>query len=371
MNFLKILFNPIFLLAAGLHAGLLLIPVAGGSSEELVPAPDPEGESITVTRIAPQKKAKGADAKTASGQAPKAGNTNSSASKKGNSANSSQERRKKGRNTTEEINELPSPGNVVLVTPPGPPPITGSSSSSDNGQDNVVDTTDDSNTANQPSLPRELEQKDRQDLLAVLASRKEEGNLRDAPEILLNWFSRFRVRYGYSGKGTSEEDVKLAQENWLATLGEKGNLSLSEVPQPLDNSIKVEFPMLIEDEDGVGPTTFRRCLVPEPQDGLLGVVVDEEESIVGASTLLRSSGYRLLNELAFEAVKAYEDFPDENSHQAYTITVKVDYDKSTCISLEMLGIEPLKSEEPIEANSTSLKEPRNPLEEEADEPSAF
>ncbi len=317
MKVLRILFNPIFLLAAGLHAGLLMLPVAGGSSDELVPAPDPEGESITVTRIPPTETrpstsvaatpTRPAGATVSPGAAAPPRRTQNDQSSNSDSATTDSNPRRQAsngrrtrrnsrsadRDSANELAALP-PNTSPPVNPPAaatPPPVT-------------------------PQAPP--------DLTALKAGVPPQ----DVSQKLLDFFARLR----HSILKTTDPEVEAAKITWLATLEEQPSIQISD-PEELDKAIEISYPLTIEDN---GPRQLSRCLTPIPEEGLVGVVVNEEGELATEPTLLRSSGYGFINDIALEKIQNNLDFPEENAQKIYTVNIEVDYDKDACVDLAKL-----------------------------------
>lgn len=324
MSFLKILFNPVFLLAAGLHAGLLMIPVAGGSSDDIVPAPDPEGESITVTRIPPAQPPGGGATRSASRpnqtnstpKAPASSNSSGQSAGSGSKAKSaSQGGQSSGSgNTGADSNGSAEESSAGL--PPLPPggdssPV-GPTAGSDNGSSTPVEVTPSSEAATPPTL----------------IALKEGVQDRGVPKLLRDFLALF----DHSVLQTTDEELEESKRLWLAGLAQSGpRVSASkELEIPLD----ISYPLTVEDDNG--PRQLRSCLDPLPAKGMMGVIVDADGELAAEPTLLRSSGYEVLNNIALTKIKDYTDFPDESSHQAYTIAIDVDYDKDACLDLTKL-----------------------------------
>ncbi|MBX2865426.1 MAG: hypothetical protein KTR27_17890 [Leptolyngbyaceae cyanobacterium MAG.088] len=375
MNVLKLLFNPIFLMAAGLHAGLLLIPVAGGSSEDLVPAPDPEGESISVTRIPPKadQPAKPGTGPSAAPQGnrpttpttttqvaaipgkPPSTSANRQQPTQGNSTRSQgSQRSSNGRNASTNSNGSNSSGRTSR----------NSSSSSQTARNNSPSGLPDlpSNTPNSVpvTVPSEGAAVQKPPTLTALS----EGiNSQRVPQLLKDFLARLQ----YSLQDTRDLATAEAQSAWLAKLeAEQPNLDVS-APQALEKAIEISYPLTIEDN---GPRQINGCLNPLPKTGLIGVVVDEDSQIIGEPTLLRSSGYPLLNDMALGKMKDYAEFPNETTQKIYTVPVAVNYDAEACVSLTKLGVVP--SETTTETSDPPIPPEggRNFLEED-DSPSPF
>ena len=342
MNFLKLLFNPIFLLAAGLHAGLLLIPIAGSSSDSVVPAPDPEGASITVTRIPPKaaqtvagqsaaatrlapspaagvatavRQPASAGQTTPASQQPaqtrqtRNGQTDETGSTTGRS-NSDNRRRAStntgnnriGNTSQNQTDNRNTDHEIAVLSPPSAPPNSDSS---------------DSTTDNTPAVQEP----------PTLIALKDGAQSREVPNLLRD----FLVRLRHSVLRTTDPETEEAKQKWLVSLTEEQDLNVSEA-QGLEKAVEISYPLIADDEG----RRFLSCLTPLPEKGLVGVVVDADGEIATEPALLRSSGYEFLNEIALEKVKDYTDFPEESSQQAYTIDVEVDYDEDACVDLAQL-----------------------------------
>ncbi|MEM6256277.1 MAG: hypothetical protein AAF821_25470 [Cyanobacteria bacterium P01_D01_bin.156] len=316
MNVLKLLFNPVFLLAAGLHAGLLLIPIAGGSSEEVVPAPDPQGESITVTRIPPKQTAAAPSTvrppaqvvrqsspgspnrQPRSGQRPSTPELAAPTATSGNTRNR-QAARDRNNNPAPGLPELPAtsgnpPGQVPVTTPPSNPSLT-------------------------PSAP-------------TLTALRDGVGSRAVPELLTSFLARLR----YSLAGTRDGAAEEAKQAWLAQLADQPGIEAAP-PQDLEETLTIGYPITVEHQGG--PRRIQACLSPHPQPALLGVVVNQTRDLVVEPTLLRSSGYEFLDTAALSAVEDYAYFPGvtSESQQIYTIPVAVDYDAEACVDLAQLS----------------------------------
>ncbi|MBE9069761.1 hypothetical protein IQ260_24260 [Leptolyngbya cf. ectocarpi LEGE 11479] len=321
MNFLKVLFNPIFLLAVGLHAGLLMIPVAGGSSENVVPAPDPEGESITVTRIPPKrdKSAKpgasqsppSATRPTAVGQAANSKKATAAVSARSQTKPRSQGDQRSSRSSSStngdssgETSNIQNTSAAPSENPAGLPDLP------DNTTTDSVPVTVSSNEVAEQKAPT---------LIALRAG----ADTRSVPQRL----QEFLARLQYSLQGT--RDVAAAQTAWLAKLEEQ-SAGLS-APQELEKPLEISYPVTITEEEG--PRQIYSCLSPLPKQGLIGAVVDADGAIATEPALLRSSGYPFLNDVALQKIQDYENFPTENTQKIYTVPFDVNYDEDACLSL--------------------------------------
>ncbi|MEM9266565.1 MAG: hypothetical protein AAGA46_13675 [Cyanobacteria bacterium P01_F01_bin.13] len=335
MNFLKLLVNPIFLLAAGLHAGLLMIPVAGGLSDEIVPPPDPEGESITVTRIPPAKvQPTRPGAATGPTTAPQtAARPVATGVTRVRPATSSQQqqasRSQDGRRSNDRTVSRDSSSSRAGSTRSSNRSNRSESASRDSSDELAVlsPPVNDSNAAN-PSPSNNTPRPSAIQEPPTLAVLREGIQSQGVPKLLQD----FLARLSHSVLKTTDPEVEEAKRIWLDELADQPGLDVSSV-QALDKPLQISYPLTVEYH---GPRQLRRCLSPLPKAGLVGVIVDSNGAIATEPTLLRSSGYEFLNDIALDKIQAYADFPEASSQQIYTVDVEVDYDKNACVDLAKL-----------------------------------
>lgn len=131
-------------------------------------------------------------------------------------------------------------------------------------------------------------------------------------------YAQLRELYSYNPENTSGEAASQNMEDWVASLppeiSEGENLNVNE---PID--LTIEYPL-------------RTCLPgQEPRNASIGVVADADGELLAEPQLLRSTGYKGLNEDALQAVQSY-DIPAAEEPRAYTFRVNVDYDSENCLS---------------------------------------
>ncbi|MBT9313863.1 hypothetical protein IXB50_00290 [Leptothoe spongobia TAU-MAC 1115] len=372
---MKLLFNPIFLLAAGLHAGLLLIPVAGGSSEGLVPAPDPEGESISVTRIPPKA------AKPSAGQtvAPKA-TANRLATARPATTTQAPTGGKPGTdsNNQQKRSQARSQGGQQRSTSSGSSSNRGSNtgsrttnnrSNSRNNRSNqtarntptpgLPDLPNNTNTGSDPvpvTVPTGESATQKPPTLTAL---RDGTDAKAVPRLLKDFLARLQ----YSLQETRDVATAEAQQAWLTTLEGQPDIQVSAIHE-LEKSLEISYPLMLEDN---GPRQLYRCLSPLPKTGLVGIVVDATGEIATEPTLLRSSGYPFLNDIALGKIKDYSEFPDEAVQKIYAVPVEVKYNEDACVSLAKLGVaspetttQPRTTPTPPEGSRNFLEEDNSP-----------
>ena len=83
------------------------------------------------------------------------------------------------------------------------------------------------------------------------------------------------------------------------------------------------------------------CLQPEPQDGLIGAIVDTEGTLLGEPEILRSTGYVGFNLQAAQIIRAQAFGPTE-SVAVYQFPVIVEYDSENCEPIPEIKDTPAK-----------------------------
>ena len=129
------------------------------------------------------------------------------------------------------------------------------------------------------------------------------------------------ARVEHSPELTTPEETEAAKASWVAAVEEQLGQPATQVAEPL--SVEV-------------PYNLRICLTPEPTDGLLGLVVlpgEEANTAALSTTVLKSTGYAFLNQVAeqtLQAKLAEAELPLEIG-QLYQAVVKINYDAENCI----------------------------------------
>lgn len=137
------------------------------------------------------------------------------------------------------------------------------------------------------------------------------------------------ARLEYDDAQTSADQVDIAKAAWRQSLREKLGDDVAEVEEP------IVLPVT---------TPGRICMSPEPTDGLLGLVALPNaagDGLTLVTSVLKSTGYALLNQRAEQALRGLEQqTADEGGalepNTLYQVVLDVDYDSQTCISREAL-----------------------------------
>ncbi|MEL6249447.1 MAG: energy transducer TonB [Cyanobacteria bacterium J06648_16] len=351
------LVRPLFLLVLGLHAGLLAIPISG-ASDEVIPPPDPEGDTITVTRIPPKDDEATAAAGSAQGARPASTGqwatqpqptvTQVAAQPHQQRQASGQTRRRQsqsnsarqGDSTAGSTNADRTDGNNGQSTTGGSSSnsSSGPNGSSENGGNGINSGLDplpaDQQPATTPATNNDTtELTDGTTLIAALKEGAREGNL----QALTNLIASFSDAFTYNDIQTSPEDEVEATNNWLAKLREetgKANLTQQaletplKIPYPLEETVGFEADEWTYDRDFVG------CLSQEPKPATVGLYFDERGSLADEPILLRSSGYGFLDTEALARAQQFNRLPEAIAGQAFTIPVEIEYDKADCWELD-------------------------------------
>ncbi|MEL6854218.1 MAG: hypothetical protein AAFO83_03815 [Cyanobacteria bacterium J06607_13] len=140
----------------------------------------------------------------------------------------------------------------------------------------------------------------------------------------------------YDPENTDDDSAEQAREDWKANIQKQANVGTIERIEPteLDGLAEVTYPLEVSEIPDRQPLSL--CLEQEPHDAEIGVLFDADGDIVDRPTVIRSTGYSALNEQIQATVAAYEDFPSDRSSKAYNFEIEVEYDDDACVSLEDL-----------------------------------
>lgn len=145
----------------------------------------------------------------------------------------------------------------------------------------------------------------------------------------------------YDPAGTDEVAVDAAFRDWVV----RGRSAASGNTIPLADPSELQLPYALQ-----------ACLSEAPQEGLVGVIVNNGGKLASAPELLRSTGYPWFNRRAMQ-LAASQDFSDAKGLTAYQFRVVVNYDAATCVPLENITD---SSELPAEGNTRAPVPSENP-----------
>ncbi|MBD1997064.1 hypothetical protein H6G00_10575 [Leptolyngbya sp. FACHB-541] len=120
------------------------------------------------------------------------------------------------------------------------------------------------------------------------------------------------ARLGADSSGTTQEEARTTFVEWFETQVEEGADS-----EWKSMEIAAVYPA-------------EACPLEVEPAAVYGVVVDNENKLVGEPKLVQSSGYQLFNQKALETVATYEFENESDANQVYVVTVKFDHTAESC-----------------------------------------
>ena len=314
---------PMLLASLGLHALLLLMPT-GAADEAAIPPPDPEQDSVAITRVPPPSPSAAAPATqpvggitTASPPATAQALRNQGQGLSGQTQGTTQAptpngQRLQNRRRSPSGTSQPDTRTTQTNQEPNPasPPTSADTGQSSNSNQAAVPTPPPAPA--EPSRPLfnpEIGER----LMAYVAAL----NLPQAQVDTLR--ASIQDRFGYDAEATTRDAYSTNLREWENTIQQQtGQANLSVEEDRTD--LSVTYPQ-------------RVCLVNEPGEVRVGVLVNPDGSQRGEPVLLRSSGYGALDQRALAVVSDHQ-FPTAESLKAYTIAVEpqVDYGRRPCLN---------------------------------------
>ena len=189
--------------------------------------------------------------------------------------------------------------------------------------------------------------------LTALAS----SAIRDFPgavESLEALVAAFDKSLAYNEAETMNERAKRSRDQWTANLQQQANTSSPEsvAITEISDAFQISYPIqvsedLLLEEDLKEQLSGREvsvCLEKDPSNAEVGVFFDAQGNVVDEPTILRSTGYLLLDEEVKAMVVNARSLPPGNllaspqnrRSNAYILEVNVNYDKESCVSLSDL-----------------------------------
>ena len=156
------------------------------------------------------------------------------------------------------------------------------------------------------------------------------------PDSLRALMNRWAIALTYNPKGTDDSSAKTAQSKWMDKINaQASSIGVRSLESKLvEDFAQVSYP--IESAVRDREQSFRVCLGQPPGSAEVGVLFDSQGEIVGEPELIRSTGYKAINEEVFATVEAAENFPEDRLSKAFIFEVKVDYYKESCVKLSDL-----------------------------------
>ncbi|MGI8934349.1 MAG: hypothetical protein ACR2FS_09770 [Phormidesmis sp.] len=156
------------------------------------------------------------------------------------------------------------------------------------------------------------------------------------PASLRQLAAAFSKALDYNPEGTDAASAEQELIDWQASIRRQANGDGVENIGPIQvaDLTQISYPIESAEKDNGRP--FSVCLEKAPHDAEIGVLFDPQGQIAGEPKLIRSTGYSALNEEIMATIASYEDFPADHQSKAYTFGVGVDYDADACVSLGKL-----------------------------------
>lgn len=139
----------------------------------------------------------------------------------------------------------------------------------------------------------------------------------------------------YRPEDTDDESAQRNIENWTSSFGQQANAARIENVEPvLISDVEMNYP--IEAAKTLEGRSLSVCLDETPHNAQVGLMFDAEGELIDAPVLIRSTGYDALNLEALALVTDDENLAEDRASKAYLYDVAVDYDDQTCVSLKEL-----------------------------------
>lgn len=306
----QLLLAPMLLASLGLHALVLMLP-AGSGNDAPIPPPDPEQDSVAITRVPPAGTSEVAGAPALpsvplqgrpaiAAPTPSATTAPRSAVVQSNGQRRSQPRpaapaaRSQATPAARSQPAQPptasaSPPTAAPAAPATPPPSVPSST--------------------QPLFDGEIGP---QLLAYVAALNLPQAKVDRAAESIQN-------RFSFNAAAVTRDTFNANQSAWVNTLRQETGLSALS-PEINRSEFSTVYPQ-------------RVCLTDAPGEIAVGAVANPDGSWRGAPTLLRSSGYGALDRKALQEIQRHR-FAASDGIKAYVLTVdtSVDYGGRPCLN---------------------------------------
>lgn len=340
---------PMFLVALGLHALLLFVPIGGAADPDPVeedvplsdlseePAPDPAGALPVPDLNVSTEPPGGAAGKPAIAPPPASSIGSSSAIRP--AAPRRPVASAPTRTTTPTASPPAQPDQANSAAPADPPGSSGSPTTylpdlSSGDQDSTESTPDESlseDTAEDAASPSAADEPASSLTSSLIASASGEP-----PDSLQQLAAAFAKALDYNPQGTDEASAERELTDWQASIRRQANVDGVENIEPTQIAELTQIRYPIESAEKADGRPFSVCLEKAPHSAEVGILFDSQGQIAGEPKLIRSTGYSGLNEEIMATVANYEDFPDGHQSKAYTFEVEVDYDADACVSLAEL-----------------------------------
>ena len=142
----------------------------------------------------------------------------------------------------------------------------------------------------------------------------------------------------YREKDTDDNSADQNRVDWKADIQRQANVGTVEslAPTEISELTEIAYPIEVSKQADMAGRSLSLCLEAEPHGAEVGVLFDSQGNVAGEPSLIRSTGYGVLNEEIIATVRSYEDFPPNRNSKAYLLEFEIDYDAETCVSLKEL-----------------------------------
>ncbi len=328
---------PMFLVALGLHAAALFVPI-GGSSEEAVedvdlaeteaaserfpsPAPDSSGPADLSAAKTARSGANGAAQPAAS---------SASAVTTRPAVTTIARRALSPQTAVPQASDTPASPNVASSPPANEPP------DSTDLPELPADSSPDADESTPAARADDNPPLSAGDLIASAGAK--------LPASLRSMLTEVAEALTYREAGTSEAIAKRRRDAWEAKIRTQANVDAIEniAPTQVTGLTQVSYP--IKSAEDAEVLSYSACLEKDPHNAEVGVLFDSQGNEVGQPELIRSTGYGALNEKILAIFTDVDNFSnlgealtlEHRRSKAYTFEVVVDYKADACVSLEKL-----------------------------------
>ncbi|NJL48879.1 MAG: TonB family protein [Leptolyngbyaceae cyanobacterium SM2_5_2] len=304
------LLAPMLFASLGLHAVLLMLPT-GASDEAAIPTPDPEQDSVAITRVPPPSTPAAPVTQPVSGvpatQALQRPGQPLPPAQGGGQLGAPPPAQTQARRPPAPAQQSRPASNSTAAATPSPAPARPNPSAGTRPA--AVPTPPPPSQPSRPLFNPEIGER----LMAYAAAL----NLPQAQVDGLR--ASVQNRFGFAADKTTREAYSANLGAWEGSIRQE--TGLTDLSAEVDRTdLSVTYPQ-------------RVCLANEPGEVRVGVLVNPDGSQRGEPAVLRSSGYGALDQKALAAVEAHE-FPKAEGIKAYTVTVatRVDYGRRPCLN---------------------------------------
>ncbi|MBE9158747.1 energy transducer TonB [Nodosilinea sp. LEGE 06152] len=305
------LLAPMLLASLGLHGLVLMLP-AGSSGDAVIPPPDPEQDSVAITRVPPAgaPELEAAAAPTTTTPVP-ARQTAPAAVPQPQPQPRATVPRARSQPPQPQAQAQPRPqaqSQPQTQSGSAPQPVASSRPASPDSPASTAPASTAPDASSRPLFDGNLGE---QLLAHVAALDLPQAQVDQAAESIQN-------RFAFNAAAVTREAFNTNQQRWEAAIRQDSDLA--------DLSAEVNRTEL----STVYPQ--RVCLTDVPGEINIGAVVNPDGSWRGEPTLLRSSGYGALDRKALQEIQNHT-FPPADGPKAYVLTVEttVDYGPRPCL----------------------------------------